>query len=944
MKIKKLKPALNSSILSEQARILSEAPRSSSDDYLQLEAGEGARRALAALSAEDVEPLAEKVKIVPGTIADPEPLNRFFIGAEEDLRSLYGINQSIRKGMLSRYNSIASKEANIIGNLKTLRERLSTLKLYSRNVAANNQYITYTFGDGQQIGVPDSPNVATYSEEEGALLLPIETGSVTRPEIAKIEIVQEDSTGAVGNNADRTRPRNAVLGAVIDGQTHTWFEYERVQNARGNDLRLALKFTLKEPSIVNRVRIDPVNFGTKAWVRIEDIKIQTEDGVISIRDDISTPSWDSNEDPFQLSPATAKYAGQGLYTFSPVMAKTVQITFVQSEPYAVENGSRLRYAIGLKEIDIFQVPFAPEGEFLLKPIAFKTPVRTIGLLNNIAPYDPKFITMSYEVSVDGGTSWLPIAPLENVDFSKKEALTFDTPIQSLILKGKMVRDDSSFEQKLPQGLIKQAQFLTSISSPATRISLESKPDSYLELIQIGLGCAGDLGHPLFLGTVSSREEAQVFYLPSGFSRDRLRILVNGESWPILDSFEATNTTGVLYDETSTPPQLVFGDGNSEGLKGRPPAIGAEIYAYLDADKKAIFSGEGPYYVELSTQSDKIVETTSIAFRDLTIRIGEVHSGPNQVMVEFPANHHITEIVSVNNGTAYEFILGADRFPETIDRYGIHFDDYRFRNGRFEFVTAEGNFYGTDWANNKLYFSPANNSQQQMTVTYKYIDRLVLDESEWKYLPIENKIMVKSDRFTPRTYTYTIEENSGDRAIYLTEGLDPFNYNGVTLVKGSILPIDTTGNGMHRVLESEVSFINGASEFINLQQDSLEGFYSVDYRNGVIFLPPNMTFPTGEIRFMYVAAEISYGFGRKLEEGRDYISNDLVADLTPSFIHSYGEANRNRPDRSKLLVRYDYKPGTSIQDPDRARYYSPVLRDITIVGVGVDPRLSTLESL
>lgn len=944
MKIKKLKPAPNSSILSEQARTLSEAPRTANDDYLQLEAGEGLRRALAALDAEDVEPITQRLKITPGTPADPAPLNTFLSNSETDLRSLYGINQQIRKGMLARYNSVASKEADIIGNLKTLRERLSTLKLYARNIANENQYITYSFTDGQQIGLPDSENVATYSEEEGALLLPIETGAILKPEIAKIEILAQDSNGVIGNNSDRNRSRNAVVEAINDGQTHSWFEYERIQNARGEDLRLSIKFLLREPSIINRIRIDPVNFGTRNWVKIEDIIIQTENGIISVRDDISTPTWDADEDPFQLSPAASKYAGQGLYTFSPVLARTIQITFVQSEPYAIENGSKLRYAIGLREIDILQVPFTTEGEFLLKPAVFKTPVRTIGLVNNIAPYDPTFVTLSYQISTDGGTTWLPITPLENVSFDKKEALTFDTPIQSLMLKGKIVRDDASFQQKLPEDLIKEAEIMTAISSPSTRIPLEVKPESYLEVIRIGLGCCGETGHPLFLGTISQNGEAPFFYLPLKADRERLHVLLNGEEWPILEQFESINTTGVLYDDTSTPPQLVFGDGNADGLGGRIPPSGAEVYIYLDADKKAVFSNQKPYITELSMQSDKIVETTKVCFRDLTVKTGEVHTGPGQYFVEFPPNHRIIQIVSVDNGTSYEPILGADSWPETVGQYGIHYDGYGFRNGRFEFVTAEGNWYGTDWDNNKLFFSPANSSQQQMTVTYRYIDILILENTEWRYHPTENKLTITSDRFTPRTGLFEIQEDSEDRVVNVVEGLDPFNGNGVTLVRGSLQPLDTNGAGMRRILESEVSFINGATEFINLRQDNLEGFYSADYKKGIICLPPGITFPAGQIKFMYVAAEISYGLGERLISGKDYIANDMVIDLTPTYIHNYTESNRNRPDRGKLLARYDYRPGTTLQDPERAKFYSPVLRDITIVGVGIDPRLSTLETL
>jgi hypothetical protein len=944
MKIKKLKPAVNSSILFQQASVLSEAPRTGTDDYLQLEAGEGQRRALAALGAEDVEPIVKPLKVTPGTIADPGPLNNFFYDSEDDLKSLYNINKLTRQGMLARYNAVVSKEADIIGSLKTLRERLSTLKLYSRNIARENQYVTYSFTDGQQIGLSDSGTPVTYSEEEGALLLPIETSGIVKPVIAKMEIVQAESNGVVGNNQDRSRPRNAVLEATVDGQTHSWFEYERIQNTRGDALRLTIKLYLKEPTIVNRIRIDPVNFGTKNWVKIEEITVQTENGAISIREDISTPTWDADQDPFELSPAASKSAGQGLYTFSPVLAKTIQISFSQNEPQIIENGSKVRYGIGLREIEVSQVPFLPTGEFLLAPAVFKTPVRTIGLVNNVAPYDPAFVTIDYQISTDGGTTWIDISPLENVDFAKKEALTFDTPIQSLILKGKISRNDSNFQQKLPENLIKEARVMAALSSPATRIPLEAKPESYLELIRIGLGCCGETGHPLFLGTITTNGEAPFFHLPLKADRERLHVLVNGEEWPILEHFSNTVMTGALYDETSTPPQLVFGDGNVDGIGGRIPPNGAEVYIFLDSDKKAVFSNEKPYIAELSMQSDKIVETTRISFRDLGTKTGEVHTGPGQSFVEFPSNHRVIRILSVNNGTAYEPISDMDVACPDQEEYALHFDDYGFRNGRFEFVTIEGSLYGTDWDNNKLFFSPANTNQQQMTVLYEYIDILTLDENEWRYHPIENKLIITSDRFSPRVSLYELSEETNDRVINLVSGLDPLNSNGVTVVRGSVQPLDTTGIEMKRVLESEVAFINGATEFVRLQQDNLEGFFSIDYRNGLVFLPPGINFPAGQIRFMYVASEISYGIGERLIESRDYSANDMVVDLAPAYIHNYAESNRNRPDRGKLMLRYNYRPGVVLQDPERAKFYSPVLRDITIVGVGVDPRLSTLESL
>ncbi len=932
MKIVKLKPTNGTPALLAQSEALAAKDRTEDDFFWQMEASSGAREAIALLRAEDVQPLAPQVKIYPGTIANPEPIDSFFQSSKEDLNVLYRVNSNLREAMLSRFNSVSAKEADIIGALKTLRERISTLKLYRPELADSNEYSNFSFLDGTQIGIPETGVPMTYSENEGALLLPIE-GQPVYPKIKKIEILEE-SNGIVGNNLDRTRPRNSILESVLDGSLHSWFEYERVQNSKSGELRLIIKLTLDAPSFINRIRIVPVNFGTQAWTSIEDIRVQTENGMQSIAPDTTDTSAGIS---FVLSPAASKGAGEGVFSFNPLLASSVQIILVQKEPYSINNGALLRYAIGIKEIELAQITYASSGEFLLRPASFNKPVRSIAIKNNVNPYDPEFITIDYSISVDGG-EWRQISPQENEDFQKTEALTLGQPVSSFLLKGRVLRDDTKFQQSLPKNLIKEAEAILPISATTSKMPLEKKPESYLELIQLGFGCAGLLGHPVYLGRLGSRRDAQFFELPLDIKREDLRVLVNGELWPVLEEFESVEQTGVLLDETSSPAQIVFGDGDDDRMKGRIPPVGAEVYAYVDVDKRAILSGTGPYELEPSYQSDKIKNTTQIIIRDLQAKIGTAYTGPGNSFVEIPPNHEILEILEVSNGDEYTALMGSSTRLEVVS-----FEDYEFRNGRFEGVHPTEPQYGTDWENNRVYFSPPNPDDAEMVVTYRYVERIAIDPENFEYHPEENKIIIQSEGLTPRVKVLSIEATDA-RVLTLTDGLDPFNENGVTLVRGSIMPIDASGSDMARTLEVEVPYINGAAEFLPMADSGTEGYYSVDYRRGKLFLAPSASFPSGHIRFLYIAAEVSYGIGRKLLHNKDYTHDDTAVTLSASYINGYAETSRNRPDRNRLLLRYDYRPGETIRDPERAKFYTPVIRDITVIGVGVDPRLGSLEAL
>lgn len=933
MKIPKIKPIDGSAVLQEQARILSAGLPTNADDEMQLNATENFRQAMSALEAENVSPITKPKEILPGTIANPGDIDATLQDTKKDLETLVGINRNLRSGMLAFYNGVVMKENDITGKLKTLRNQLATLKLYARNLDQDNQYIAYSFTDGSQIGAPDSGESLTYSEEEGALLLPCSPEAIVFPEIEAINILPS-SVGQRGNSLELSRSRHADINLIADGQTHTWFEFEKVSASRGDSVQLDIQIVFKEPTIINNIRINPANLGTSNWIKIKDIQVDTGEILVSIKDDISTPTWEPGVDPFVLAPAASKFAGQGVYTFSPIRAKSVQISLFQDEPYIV--GQKYRYAIGIRELAIAQIPFSTEGSFVLQPARFSRPVRAIGFIHNVAPYDERFIKLEYQVSTDNGITWVPVVPLDNVDIANTEALVLDTPSDSIMVKGKVTRDSAKFGDRAPAKLLKTIEQLVSINtSSTTKVVVDMKPETFLEVIRIGLGCAGLSGSPIFLGTITGSSETSVFEVPIPLPRERLRLLVNGSPWHLASSLPDDPDLEVfLYDDTTTPGQIIFGDG----VTGKAPAAGSEVYAYIDTDASAIFSASRPYVAELSNVSDKLTQTTKVVYRDLERKTARAYAGPKQNKIVIPPEHRMIAIGTVWNADGeYEPMDTND----AVRAQGVGAYDTGLQDGRVEFANLEEGErkYVTDWDDNVLYFSPINESTSDVVVEYDYTTAIEIPQKEWQYHPQENKIIINSDKFIPRSHERDTAGFQNERRIPL---LSSFN-STATVMRGSIEPIDLTGE-LGRILDTEVPFNNGAQEFRDIADPNKEGYYSVDYKEGHIYLPEGIGFPEGKIRFLYVAAEIDYGLGIKLQEGIDFIAKGQEVGLTPFYINTHAETTRNRPERNRLLIRYDAFPDADLGGSERERFYSPVIRDIAIVGVSVDPRLGVLESL
>jgi len=936
MKIDKIQPIEGSRILQEQAERLSKRVLLPSDVELLGSEVASRRNALIALEAENVEPIAKPPKIRPGEIAEPEPLDEVLRNIEEDLQILSNISENISETLRASYNITSIKENNTIGLLKTLRDRIASLKLYAADSLSSDEHIAYSFTDGTKLRVPDSEFVATYIEEEGAITLPFSAGKIKIPEIISTTIL-DISNGVPGNNHDKTRQRHASIDTIYDSNIHTWFEYEKVMRDSGEKLTLALRLDFKEPTVINHIKVIPALIGAPTWPKIKNIQVDVGQRLVSIAQDVTNLDWVSLDEVFTLSPSSSKYAGYGAFTFEPKLARAIVVTIEQDKYYPIRNerGNILwRAVIALREVQALQIPFDSEGEFSLAPGTFNNPVRAIGILHNAKPFTDKDATITYSISTDGEDTWTEISPLESKNTLIDEAYILEVPTARVALKGKIKRNSEAFqgsrstaEDKLE--VVEKVFPLTTEAS--TKYFLDNTPETFVEAIQIGLGAVGYSAEPLFLGQATgSLGNSQTFKLPFSIEPFNNNLLVDNEIWIWAETFTSNTHKAYLYDDTTNPPQIILGDGKpiGQGLSGRLPASGTSIYLMFHPDKLPIVSGTGPYKIELSHQSDKIKGSTEIFFIEER-QIAEKRAGPGIAKIEIPDEHRETTFISLSSsertysnelhpvGNQILFLNGSKEFTEL----DLEDDEY---------------VYSADSDTGFLYLHPANTeSSPDIVYRYSYAPYKKLTEDCWRYSDVENAIYVDSPLATPTIKTYDIEEVLAGRVLNLLYV--------PRVIKGSLKAVDNIGD-LALALEVEIAFIDGAQEFQNLGLEDLTGFFSFDYKENQLYLPEGGTFPIGTLQYSVVKLELHYGRGIQLKKGLDFTAAQNTIEITPYFMNQYAERLRSRPAYNRLLARYDAKVGASVDGSLLEQFYSPVIRDIDIIGITIDPRLGTLESL
>lgn len=932
MKIPKIKISNDTNILINQAEIISGTPLNGLESDLIGAEDNALRRAARVLDLDYLNPLVKPTKIQPGDIADPGPLMTFLETTEQDLKTIEKTGKAVSELLRQGHNIISTKENQVVSQLKILRERLSALKLYSLDKSGSNEVVRYSFGEGERL-IPTEKE-CSLNPAEGSLTLPIK--AINKATIKKISI-EESSIGSLGNSRDRSRDLHNNLLLALDGNDNTWFEFESFgNNSTGGLAKLILKLELAEPQVLNKIVINPAIIGSSTWLEIEDIQVNFQQRSQSLKDELSNASWVNEGSQFTLAPANTSFSGQGIYSFPPRMVDAVYLTLKQSTGFPIENGRKFRYCIALREVELFRVEFQEEGNFYFEPAILNKPAVAAGVLENIIGRTGDYI-ITYSLSYDGGSTWNDIVSLDNFDASLREALFFPGPAPSIVIKGNIKRNPEAFRQDRnqdPVGLIVEEQLVSIGSSVSTGISLTTKPVSFIEVIRAGIGHRGSQ-EGTYLGTISAQAgETETFRLPLTPERN-FSVLVNGVEWPVVPGFSGA-TRGVLYNANTFPPLIVFGNGTL----GMKPQQGSEVYLKLKPLQTPILEEvNGAYSIQLEEQADKIKELSSLFVREPLIRETTISIGPNVNRFILPEG---VESISWSPQALYS----------TERTYTIVDDEVAFVDGYSEFIGLGGLKYSVDLINNQLFVkTPQGNNESNLNLRYTYKAKIEIPRTDWRFDNTENKIISKSPLLTPRVSEILNPVAVASRVISLT----PPSWENAefTIVKNSVVPINLNGIiGITKTLANEVPYQNGASEFIPyLSSLGGLGYYSVDYKNAKIYLPEQANigiadrgFLAGKITFKYVALEVQYGLGEKLLPEADYKIKDGLVELTPSLVRRLAGSLRSQQSQAVAHVRYDATGAQSIAGALLEPYSSPIVRDIAIVAVSSDPRLSTLERL
>jgi len=799
------------------------------------------------------DPTYKPIDTVIDTVPDAELFNNNFVAIQDDLEIVFHEFENLEGVILGEFNYMVSRLNRLNRKLKSVSSQMADFILFSDLPTKDAVFFGDSFNNLNRVEAHSpllNEKQCEINQVEGIATLPVDRTAQVILTITETPVINSNSNGTLGNNEEVGASLNGSISDILDNNADTWFEYERVVSS-DDGVSLILDFTINigDEKIINFLRINPNNFGTKTQVKI--IAIDTSvDGkdFVSIKDDIPIADFTVEDEVnvFTLAPSTSKFAGQGLYTFTPRLAKYVHLTLKQTTPYTMttSTGTKYRYAIGVRDVDIQTLPYDSKGEVISTEYTLTDEVRKVVLLSNQNP-DPattsSLASITHYVSPDNGVTWHQIRPKvsagsANVDQSVVELLDFNgvsadsiataSPVKSLRYKALLKRETSAFT-KASSELAQEIANMTELHAPPTTtpftISLQNTPvTGTLKLIDPQFGSRGktDVSYQIANGTGNKL----IVLLPFKPMQRDLEKYESGGDWYIRDlDPERVSVAGELWNRV-----IVHSGANNEYILN------------YDEGKLEFGNGTDGNKVPLSAAVSMTLTEERISPGRGTDHIAELDypTAQDQKQVELSIAHPATNKTSVLKKGAIRFQLEKDvLFDSTTGEsyaapspYKITFSDLAIFSTEKTFGTetlaSPGDWY-IDWANGVLYSYSATVSNTDTTISYSYYPRTILTESEWSFTDsgtgIANAISVSDNKY--QTFT-------GD-TLDVPITVRYFNLAHLSIVQGTVSFTDS--NSVPTIaLKTEVQFIDGRSELLGVVQaaEALEPITST----GIISIP------------------------------------------------------------------------------------------------------------
>lgn len=611
-------------------------------------------------------------KIMIGQPADPNKYNVLLDAMGTDMEILFAETGALDNLIVGGFNSIISERAEALQASKRVSNKIGDYLLYSDPSLGAGFFFGDSFNSAERIEL-QSPllegDECYLGQEEGVLLLP-ENGTPDIPKIKNI-IINKPSNGNPGNEQELNILGKTEIDAIADSEPDTWYEYEKVSAYESSvPLILDLTLALEEISILNHININPINFGTPTPVQIVTLET-SKDGqdYVSIKDEVPLRDFisEDEDDVFSLSPATSSFAGQGFYSFLPRRVQFVHIVLRQDTPYSVQtvNGERLRYAIGLRDINLKGRKFKVEGSIISTPFNSENEIRKVSVWASENPTDASALAdVTHAISEDDGATWRSIQPQERDTLNVPEiinynnigtgAITTEEPVQTLRHKVTMKRDTEAFQGDVVTKREKiETSELLNVPAGDPRMTVSKTPIAEsIRLVspffgsfscpnlQQGPGVIGQSA-PMDLDFLefnvdqapvdSLRFELPFLNIPN--VKEHIRLLVNGEQIELCEKADIKTGRGTSYisglDKWSKVyflnkggRELQFGftngdtstDGNGNVTQdqfGFLPPGGARIQICLDGDNPRLELTDRGYVLSLLAPSDGFKESVSL---------------------------------------------------------------------------------------------------------------------------------------------------------------------------------------------------------------------------------------------------------------------------------------------------------------------------------------------
>lgn len=449
-------------------------------------------KAMRKLCEDAVGPLLKLRKARAGTPPIRADYNDQFEELGQDLTVVFKELSTLENLILKNFNFMVSERDSVNKLLKRINSKLGDYILYVDEPTPDAIYFLDSFNDVSRIDFGSDLLETKQCEilpAEGIVTLPVVFHDAPAKRVAKVTI-NENSNGTPGNYQELDVAPHENIKDILDSNPYTWFEYERVQSTLQENvapLVLDLTFYFEKAEIVNHVRVNPNNFGTIVPVAITNIQT-SYDGKewTSIKDDIPVLDYlgEDEENIFTLAPASSKFAGQGLYTFTPRKVKYVRIALKQDTAYSINtsSGLRHRYAIGIRDVEFYGHKYESKGELVSAPFTMTKEIQKISLIASENPLEKSTLAdIEHQISVDDGATWHSIQPQDrsgteipeilNINTSDSNAVLTENPAYAIRHRMIFERNASKFTEGAPE-LARKTKKATELFSIPSRSPLK----------------------------------------------------------------------------------------------------------------------------------------------------------------------------------------------------------------------------------------------------------------------------------------------------------------------------------------------------------------------------------------------------------------------------------------------------------------------------------------